>query len=91
VHDPLRSLRPRRRLVSACSAPRIAVEPRVSQPDVSGHVAAAQPGQPLQPNDVEGALDLGDDTAPGLRADLDLGSPHFVLAGAAPSTTVTAR
>jgi len=66
--------------LAACSAPRVAVEPRVGQPDVSGHVAAAAPGEPLVPNDVEGALDLEqDDAAPGLRADLEFGSPRVVL------------
>ncbi len=68
-------------LVSACSAPRIAIEPRIGQPDVSGHVAAASPGQPLLSNDVEGALSLDqDDAALGLRADFEFGSPHLVLA-----------
>ncbi len=67
-------------LAVGCSSPRVSIEPRLAQPAVSGNVAAAAPGQPLQSNDVEGALDLGrDDTAFGARADLKFGSPHLVL------------
>lgn len=67
--------------LAGCSAPRLAVEPRVARPSVSGHIAVADPGEPLAPNDVEGDLDLEeDDAAPGLRADLEFGSPHVVLA-----------
>jgi len=67
-------------LGTGCSAPQFAVEPRLDQPAVSGQVAAAAPGQPLEPNDVEGALDLGsDDSAFGVRADIRFGSPHIVL------------
>lgn len=68
-------------LAGACSAPRFAVEPRVGQSEVSGHLASSAPGDPLQKNDVEGALNLDqDDSAPGLRADLEFGSPHVVVA-----------
>jgi hypothetical protein len=67
-------------LAAGCSAPRFAVEPRLDQPSVSGEVAVAAPGEPLQSNDVESALDLGqDDAAFGARADVRFGTPHVVL------------
>lgn len=67
-------------LITGCSAPQFAVEPRLDQPAISGQVAVAEPGQPLQSNDVESALDLGsDDSAFGARADVRFGSPHIVL------------
>ncbi|MCY2959892.1 MAG: hypothetical protein NTY35_06970 [Planctomycetota bacterium] len=67
--------------LAGCSAPRLAVEPRVARPSVSGHVASAAPGDPLTSNDIAGDLNLEeDDAAPGVRADLEFGSPHVVLA-----------
>lgn len=65
---------------AACSSPRFSVEPRVAVPEPSGHLAAAAPGEALAANDVESALNLdADDAAPGIRADIELGSPHVVL------------
>lgn len=74
-------------LVASCAAPCISVEPRLAQLEASGHIAAAAPGNPLQPNDVEGALDLGkDDAAPGVRADFEFGTPHLVVSLASTET-----
>ena len=66
---------------AACSTPCGSVLARVGQSDIDGHVAVADSGQPLADNTLDEALGLGkDDSAPGLRADLDFGSPHVVLA-----------
>jgi len=66
---------------AACSAPSFSVEPRVAIPKPSGHLAAATPGGSLVANDVEDALNLEADGASlGIRADIELGSPHIVLA-----------
>ncbi len=66
---------------AACSAPSASVMPRIGQADIDGHVAVADSGQTLADNSLDEALGLGkDDSAPGLRVDVEAGSPHFVLA-----------
>jgi len=66
---------------AACSTPSASVTPRIGQAEIDGHVAVADSGQTLADNTLDEALGLGkDESAPGLRGDLDFGSPHIVLA-----------
>lgn len=66
---------------AACSSPSFSVEPRVGRLEPTGHLAAAAPGDDPVTNDVEAALNLeADDASPGIRADIEFGSPHLVLA-----------
>ena len=66
-------------LLSSCAAPRFALEPRYGELDVSGDVTLTDSGAPVSKNSLDDMGIDGSESAPGLVADLQFGSPHLTL------------